>query len=163
MQPRSSTALFGTGEVRIERFGWIFCPGDKVMQVENDSDMEVYNRDLDVVSRIDSRKVSSSLEVNLFGAYHCARLAIPHLRRGGGKNHRNRFRSWSQRFDPADLSIGHRLIGTSLHYWGRLRDDRRGARHWARIAHRKLHMRVALSSGCFLGFSASSLFGGVSR
>src|ERR1700758_3552359 len=24
------------GEVRIERFGWTFCPGDKVMQVEND-------------------------------------------------------------------------------------------------------------------------------
>jgi hypothetical protein len=126
VQPRSSTALFGTGEVRIERFGWIFCPGDKVMQVENDYDMEVYNRDLDVVSRIDSRKVSSSLEVNLFGAYHCARLAIPHLRRrGGGKNHRNRFRSRSQRFDPADLSIGHRLIGTSLHYWG----DQTNARH----------------------------------
>ena len=24
------------GEVRVERFGWTFCPGDKVMQVEND-------------------------------------------------------------------------------------------------------------------------------
>jgi exodeoxyribonuclease V alpha subunit len=24
------------GEVRIERFGWTFCPGDKIMQVEND-------------------------------------------------------------------------------------------------------------------------------
>jgi ATP-dependent exoDNAse (exonuclease V) alpha subunit len=30
-----------------------FCPGDKVMQVENDYDKEVYNGDLGVVSRID--------------------------------------------------------------------------------------------------------------
>jgi exodeoxyribonuclease V alpha subunit len=41
------------GEVRIERFGWTFCPGDKIMQVENDYDKEVYNGDLGVVSRID--------------------------------------------------------------------------------------------------------------
>src|SRR2546430_6488106 len=31
------------GEIRIERFGWTFCPGDKVMQVENDYDRDVYN------------------------------------------------------------------------------------------------------------------------
>jgi exodeoxyribonuclease V alpha subunit len=41
------------GEIRIERFGWTFCTGDKVMQVENDYDKEVYNGDLGVVSRID--------------------------------------------------------------------------------------------------------------
>jgi exodeoxyribonuclease V alpha subunit len=41
------------GEIRIERFGWTFCPGDKVMQVENDYDKDVYNGDLGVVSRID--------------------------------------------------------------------------------------------------------------
>jgi exodeoxyribonuclease V alpha subunit len=40
-------------EVRIERFGWTFCPGDKVMQIENDYDRDVYNGDLGVVSRID--------------------------------------------------------------------------------------------------------------
>ena len=40
------------GEIRIERFGWTFCPGDKVMQVENDYDKDVYNGDLGVVSRI---------------------------------------------------------------------------------------------------------------
>ena len=40
-------------EVRIERFGWTFCPGDKVMQVENDYEKDVYNGDLGVVSRID--------------------------------------------------------------------------------------------------------------
>ncbi|HEX3423482.1 MAG TPA: AAA family ATPase [Sphingomicrobium sp.] len=41
------------GEIRIERFGWTFCPGDKVMQVENDYDKDVYNGDLGVVARID--------------------------------------------------------------------------------------------------------------
>ena len=41
------------GEIRIERFGWTFCPGDKVMQIENDYDREVYNGDLGLVSRID--------------------------------------------------------------------------------------------------------------
>jgi exodeoxyribonuclease V alpha subunit len=40
-------------EMRIERFGWTFCPGDKVMQVENDYDKDVYNGDLGVVVRID--------------------------------------------------------------------------------------------------------------
>ena len=46
-------ALNSPGEIRIERFGWTFCPGDKVMQIENDYDKEVYNGDLGVVSRID--------------------------------------------------------------------------------------------------------------
>jgi len=41
------------GEIRIERFGWTFCSGDKVMQIENDYDKDVYNGDLGVVSRID--------------------------------------------------------------------------------------------------------------
>jgi exodeoxyribonuclease V alpha subunit len=41
------------GDVRIDRFGWTFCPGDKVMQVENNYDKDVYNGDLGVVSRID--------------------------------------------------------------------------------------------------------------
>lgn len=36
----------------MERFGWTFCPGDKVMQVANDYDREVYNGDLGVISRI---------------------------------------------------------------------------------------------------------------
>ncbi len=46
-------ALNPPGEIRIERFGWSFCPGDKVMQVENGYDRDVYNGDLGVVSRID--------------------------------------------------------------------------------------------------------------
>ena len=42
-----------TAEMRIERFGWTFCPGDKVMQVENDYDRDFRNGDLGVVSGID--------------------------------------------------------------------------------------------------------------
>ena len=41
------------GDIRIERFGWTFCPGDKIMQVENDYDKDVYNGDLGTVSVID--------------------------------------------------------------------------------------------------------------
>ena len=43
-------ALNPPGEIRVEQFGWTFCPGDKVMQVENDYDREVYNGDLGVVA-----------------------------------------------------------------------------------------------------------------
>jgi exodeoxyribonuclease V alpha subunit len=46
-------ALNPPGDIRIERFGWTFCPGDKVMQVENDYDKDVFNGDLGIVSAID--------------------------------------------------------------------------------------------------------------
>jgi exodeoxyribonuclease V alpha subunit len=46
-------ALNPAGERKVERFGWTFASGDKVMQIENDYDKEVYNGDLGVVSRID--------------------------------------------------------------------------------------------------------------
>jgi exodeoxyribonuclease V alpha subunit len=45
-------ALNPPGELRVERFGWTFGVGDKVMQVTNDYDREVYNGDLGVVSAI---------------------------------------------------------------------------------------------------------------
>ena len=32
------TALNPAGERKIERFGWTFAPGDKVMHIENDYD-----------------------------------------------------------------------------------------------------------------------------
>ena len=49
-------ALNPPGEARVERFGWTFGPGDKVMQVENDYDREVYNGDLGIVQRIDQEE-----------------------------------------------------------------------------------------------------------
>ncbi len=46
-------ALNPPGEARVERFGWTFGPGDKVMQVANDHERGVYNGDLGIVRRID--------------------------------------------------------------------------------------------------------------
>ena len=41
------------GQARVERFGWSYGAGDKVMQVANDYDREVFNGDLGVVVRVD--------------------------------------------------------------------------------------------------------------
>ena len=49
-------ALNPPGEVRVERFGWTFGPGDKVMQVANSYDREVYNGDLGLVSGINAEE-----------------------------------------------------------------------------------------------------------
>src|SRR5271170_4950382 len=46
-------ALNPAGERKVERFGWTFAPGDKVMQIENDYDKEVYNGDIGYVSDVD--------------------------------------------------------------------------------------------------------------
>jgi exodeoxyribonuclease V alpha subunit len=43
-------ALNPPGELRVERFGWTFCPGDKVMQVANDYERDVFNGDLGVIT-----------------------------------------------------------------------------------------------------------------
>jgi exodeoxyribonuclease V alpha subunit len=43
----------GEGEVRVERFGWTYGAGDKVMQAVNDHQREVYNGDLGIVRRVD--------------------------------------------------------------------------------------------------------------
>ena len=47
-------ALNPPGADRIERFGAIFGLGDKVMQVENDYDKDVYNGDLGIIARLDA-------------------------------------------------------------------------------------------------------------
>ena len=47
-------ALNGEAAPRVERFGWTYAPGDKVMQIENDYDREVYNGDIGFVARIDT-------------------------------------------------------------------------------------------------------------
>ena len=41
------------GERKVERFGWTFAPGDKVMQIENDYDKEVYNGDIGYVEDVE--------------------------------------------------------------------------------------------------------------
>jgi len=39
-------ALNPAGERKIERLGWVFAAGDKVMQIETDYDKDVYNGDI---------------------------------------------------------------------------------------------------------------------
>jgi exodeoxyribonuclease V alpha subunit len=46
-------ALNPAGERKVERFGWTFAPGDKVMQIENDYDKEVYNGDIGTIDVVD--------------------------------------------------------------------------------------------------------------
>src|SRR5215470_14763540 len=47
-------ALNPAGDRKVERFGWTFAPGDKVMQIENDYDKEVYNGDIGTIDGVDS-------------------------------------------------------------------------------------------------------------
>ncbi len=47
-------ALNPPGERRVERFGWTFGPGDKVMQVANDYERDVFNGDLGIVRGVDA-------------------------------------------------------------------------------------------------------------
>jgi exodeoxyribonuclease V alpha subunit len=53
------------GERKVERFGWTFAPGDKVMQIENDYDKEVYNGDIGYIIDVDPEV--SELAVSLDG------------------------------------------------------------------------------------------------
>ena len=39
---------------QVERFGWRFAPGDKVMQIANDYDKEVFNGDVGTIDAIDA-------------------------------------------------------------------------------------------------------------
>jgi exodeoxyribonuclease V alpha subunit len=41
-----------TGDRKVARFGWTFAPGDKVMQIENDYDKEVYNGDIGYIDDV---------------------------------------------------------------------------------------------------------------
>jgi exodeoxyribonuclease V alpha subunit len=41
---------------KVERFGWRFSPGDRVMETQNDYDREVFNGDLGMVVRIDDEE-----------------------------------------------------------------------------------------------------------
>ena len=42
----------------IERFGWRFSPGDRVMETQNDYDRDVFNGDLGTVDRIDNEEAA---------------------------------------------------------------------------------------------------------
>jgi exodeoxyribonuclease V alpha subunit len=46
-------ALNPASDRKVERFGWTFAPGDKIMQIENDYDKEVYNGDIGYIVDLD--------------------------------------------------------------------------------------------------------------
>jgi exodeoxyribonuclease V alpha subunit len=50
------------GRPRLERFGWTFAAGDKVMQVENDYDKEVYNGDIGRVAAVDAEAAALTVD-----------------------------------------------------------------------------------------------------
>jgi exodeoxyribonuclease V alpha subunit len=47
------TSLNPPGEARVEKFGSTFCPSDKVMQVTNDYERDVYNGELGVICSVE--------------------------------------------------------------------------------------------------------------
>jgi exodeoxyribonuclease V alpha subunit len=55
-------ALNAPGEARVERFGWTFCPGDKVMQVENNYDRDTFNGDLGFIAGIDAEEAEVTVD-----------------------------------------------------------------------------------------------------
>ena len=46
-------ALNPARDCKVERFGWTFAPGDKVMQIENDYEKDVYNGDIGHIDDVD--------------------------------------------------------------------------------------------------------------
>ncbi|MBK1722472.1 SF1B family DNA helicase RecD2 [Thiocystis violacea] len=50
------TALNPDAQPRIERFGWTYAPGDKVIQLVNDYDKEVFNGDIGRIQSIDAEE-----------------------------------------------------------------------------------------------------------
>jgi exodeoxyribonuclease V alpha subunit len=61
-------ALNPAGDRKVERFGWTFAPGDKVMRIENEYEKEVYNGDIGTIDEILIR--ASSLPALMAGPSH---------------------------------------------------------------------------------------------
>jgi len=55
-------ALNPPGADRVERFGWTYGPGDKVMQIINDYEKEVYNGDIGTIVALDAEDRTLTIE-----------------------------------------------------------------------------------------------------
>ncbi|NND49540.1 MAG: ATP-dependent RecD-like DNA helicase [Rhizobiales bacterium] len=60
-------ALNPAGGEKLERFGWTYSPGDKVMQTENDYDREIYNGDIGYVRAVIGAGGEAELDVDFDG------------------------------------------------------------------------------------------------
>jgi len=58
-------ALNPNPATKVERFGWTFAPGDKVMQIQNDYDKDVFNGDTGYIQAVDT--VEGELTVDFDG------------------------------------------------------------------------------------------------
>ena len=56
LNERLQAALNPPGETSIEKFGHTYSPGDKVMQIQNNYDREVYNGDIGIVKDLDAEE-----------------------------------------------------------------------------------------------------------
>ncbi len=65
LNPALQSALNPPGLAKVERFGWTFAPGDKVMQVENDYAKDVFNGDIGYIDAVDP--ALGELEVDFDG------------------------------------------------------------------------------------------------
>ncbi|MBK5939502.1 AAA family ATPase [Halochromatium roseum] len=57
-------ALNPSAQPRLERFGWTYAPGDKVIQLVNDYDKEVFNGDIGRILGIDTAEGLVTIEVD---------------------------------------------------------------------------------------------------
>ena len=48
----NASGVESAGDRKVERFGWEFAPGDKVIQIENDYDKEVFNGDIGYIDDV---------------------------------------------------------------------------------------------------------------
>jgi exodeoxyribonuclease V alpha subunit len=72
-------ALNPAGDHKVERFGWTFAPGDKVMQIENDYDKEVYNGDIGYIDNVDPNagEIVASFDSGRYLPVWPARRTVP--------------------------------------------------------------------------------------
>src|SRR3954463_4867002 len=75
-------ALNPPGELQVAKFGWTFCPGDKVMQVVNDYDRDVFNGDLGVISSLNLEEAELSVSFDgrefIYGFGERDELVLPY-------------------------------------------------------------------------------------
>src|SRR3989304_6129623 len=55
----------GDGGPEVERFGWTFRLGDRVIQTENDYNRDVFNGDLGIIEKIN--RIEQTMHVNFEG------------------------------------------------------------------------------------------------
>jgi exodeoxyribonuclease V alpha subunit len=90
-------ALNPAGDRKVERFGWTFAPGDKVMQIENDYDKAVYNGDIGYIDDADPNagEIAASFDT----------VAIA-VRNVSGRRRWSKLGEWLGRGAPRSRQIG---------------------------------------------------------